>query len=979
MTDPNDSQRTLIEQTDGPYLVDAGPGTGKTFTITRRYANILAQPAVAPEDILLVTFTRNAAGEMRDRIVDHTDYDLAHLQDAPISTFHAYCYRLLRRYGHTAPEYLGIDDQIAHSLDLVEDDVQERAHFRAFISQFEDAHPEHDTILATLTDPTALRGLLGELAAKGVIPTADGWYRESDAHLRGDREAFLDLVRDANEPEAGANGPTQSQARAGVTSSVASDMTAYPPTAPAYDDLDQYPRVNEALVADAFDEDRDGLFAFVHDLYIDYLEFALGRNYLTQSLMLALAFVMLAEDDHVRERVRHEYVMIDEFQDTNELQFKLALLLADAPNICVVGDWKQSIYGFQHTSVENITDFRDRVVQYQADLNRDRERIPFTIARDDVNSIPLTENYRSTESIIRQSEETLLIPATNREPLDSEGIRDDITTLSSNRLVDNSRLEAVAHENELDLVLDRIQHIVGNPDYAVETREEPTVADDAPVEEQRAAEQERLQSPSLSDIAVFTRKHAFARDLIERAQEYDVPLGYEGGLELFDTDQAKLLLAWLRILEADADRGWAVVLEQAGYTLADVDQRLDTGDYPADMHAFRDELEGVETLGGVAQRVFDRYDYHDATADTLVAELTGLYEGSIYSRGEAIDFIERNLHAGTSPDIDMATGDEAVTLQTIHGAKGLEYPIVIMANLNQGAFPHYGHPSGSRIHLEDTLGLRHSQTYATVDGRPHVFDSWQYDVLTGALPTSYDEERRLLYVATTRAKRHLVFTAGDTPSNFFDGLNLEPQQIELEVTQHDADHVETSALSVSVPEADGPVQSGVHGIMDDSVYDAVTEGEGTAFGQTVHDFAEAYALGEDISPSEPGAEEQRQIAAYIDTLTGDLYPEQTVLYPLDGTPQINLTGIIDLLHVDDDHVDIIDYKTDRHRHAHDEYRLQLSIYYHVLNHEYPDREIRPIIYYTGGEEQVQVDPLRTSEIRQRAESMLLAREERERE
>ena len=970
MTSPNARQQQLIDGIGGTYLVDAGPGTGKTFTITRRYANILEGTTVEPEDILLVTFTRNAAGEMRDRIGQQTDYDITELQDAPINTFHGYCYRLLRRYGHTVPEHLSIDERIPQSLDLIEDEVQERAHFRTFASQFEDRHPEHSDIMATLSDLTSLRSLVGELTAKGIVPTADGWYRDTDDLLRGDRDAFLAAFREANEPVEGANGLNQSDARNGITSALDSDMASYAPDAPAYDDIVDYPQVNEGPVLEAFDEDREALLAFVHDLYFEYIEFALGRNFLTQGLMLGLAFVMLAEEEWVRREVRHDYVMIDEFQDTNELQFKLALLLAGTENICVVGDWKQSIYGFQYTSVENITQFRTRVQRYRNDLNSDRERVPFEIDGDAIERIPLKKNYRSTQSVIEFAESALTIPASNSEEIDEAAVESKITRLDSMSHVDNSRIEAVTHEEEIELVLDRIQHIVGNEDYAVEKHDEPQVDEDASAEEKRTAEEARLGTPSYGDIAVFSRVHSFARDLIDKAQEYGIPVAYEGGVELFDTDQAKLLLAWLRIVESDEDRGWTTVLEEAGYTLPDAKRRLEAEDYPDEMVGFRDELREVETMGGLAQRVFDRYGYDGAYADTLVDELVSLYGGSVYSRGEAIEFLERNLRVGTTADIDMNPGTDAVTLQTAHGAKGLEYPIVIMANVNQGAFPHYGKPTSTRVRYDDTLGLRQTQTLADAGTGEFVFDRWQYDVLSGAQPSNYDEERRLYYVAMSRAKRHLVFTAGDNPGSFFTELDCEPVEVEPSVSTQEPESDVSSPLSVSVPDDDLAIRTGVHDIMDDSVYEAVTEGKGKEFGQAVHDFAEAYALGEDVEPADPGADEQRQIATFIDTLDGELFPEHTVLCPLDGSPRIVLTGIIDLLHVGSDRVDIIDYKTDRERHTHEEYRKQLSVYHHVLSSEYPDREIQAIIYYTADDEQAVVDPVPVDELRGIAEIQL---------
>jgi ATP-dependent helicase/nuclease subunit A len=168
-----------------------------------------------------------------------------------------------------------------------------------------------------------------------------------------------------------------------------------------------------------------------------------------------------------------------------------------------------------------------------------------------------------------------------------------------------------------------------------------------------------------------------------------------------------------------------------------------------------------------------------------------------------------------------------------------------------------------------------------------------------------------------------------------------------------------------------PVQAGVHDIMDDSVYDEVTEGEGTEFGTAVHDFAEAYALGEDVDPSGPGADEQAGIAAFIDGLSGTLLPEQTVICPLDGDPRIVLSGIVDLLHVTPKRVDIVDYRTDRQRVAPAECRTRLSVYHHVLSAEYPYREIRPIIYYAADDERVEIEPLSEGELRERAERALL--------
>jgi hypothetical protein len=99
-------------------------------------------------------------------------------------------------------------------------------------------------------------------------------------------------------------------------------------------------------------------------------------------------------------------------------------------------------------------------------------------------------------------------------------------------------------------------------------------------------------------------------------------MAYEGGIELFRSDPAKLLVAWLRILESDAERGWAVVLEKVGYTLDEVKHVLDSEEYPTNMQAFKSELAALETVGGVAQRVFSQYDYDGAYADVLLTTIS---------------------------------------------------------------------------------------------------------------------------------------------------------------------------------------------------------------------------------------------------------------------------------------------------------------------------------------------------------------------
>ncbi|WP_394743079.1 UvrD-helicase domain-containing protein [Natronococcus roseus] len=935
---PNNRQQELIDATSGIHVVDAGAGTGKTFAITRRYANLLEQDGTEPEDILLITFTRNAAAEMKERVVAHCDYSMAALRDAPITTFHGYCHDLLLQHGFDAPTVLGINDQITSSTRLLDDELIEEERFREFCTQFIEAHPEYHDYFRVMRDQTSLLELIKQLAAKGIFPTDDGWFRNGEAALDGDFEAFKELFDEANEPNEGANGPTQSDLRDGL-SGFERDR-CFLPDAPTESELrDGYPQIDDAWARLAFDEERDELKAFVHDLYIEYVEFALRRNYLNFSFLQMFAFALLCENHALRESIQFDHAMVDEFQDTSEIQFKLALLLAGTDNVCVVGDWKQSIYGFQYVSVDNIRRFEERLKRYRKELNGDHERVSFPV--DDVTRIPLVENYRSTQSILDFSEHSLTLPATSGEEVNS-AVTEEITSLEAITDHDHSTIAAVTSDNEYEAILDRVQRMVGNSDYAVED-------DDG-----------ELHPPSYDDIAVLTRTRRFGRELQNCAAEFNIPVAYEGGVELFDTEQAILLLAWLRILEDEnSKRGWAVVLEEAGYILDEVKQILSTAEYPETMLAFREQLAASDTVGAVARQVFKRYGFDDAYTDALIGVLQGTFDNTSCTRGDLVRFMERSLDAEATHEVDDSPGGDSITVQTIHAAKGLEHPIVILADINQYSFPPSG-GGGARIQYEDPVGLRQTKQYADAHGKPHVYDNWRHLVLSKCLSRDYDEERRLMYVAITRAESHVLFTAGSSPSPLFENLPLEPTEVDPDVEAIGDQATEQTRLQVSVPVPDTPTGQSPHSLMDDRVFSDVEEGKGKEFGTRVHEFAEQYAEGRDVEPSN---DDEQHVKAFLDSLPGTLRAEKNAYLPIDvDDDRVTISGIIDLLHVTDERIDIVDYKTDRGRHAQSEYRKQLSVYYHVVRQLYPGRLINTSAFYTFDGEVVDVDPLTIEEL-----------------
>jgi superfamily I DNA/RNA helicase len=942
---PNPQQQRLIDRTEGTYVVDAGAGTGKTFAITRRYAAIVDQPTVEPEDVLLVTFTRSAATEMKERIVDHSTYSLRELANGSIQTFHSHCSDLLREHGYRAPTHLGLDDRITGSTQVIEDDLVEQELFGEFLDQFRDAHPEHADIFRALSNPQEVREIVSELASKGVFPTAEGWYRDGEAALEGDFETFEHYFDEVNEPRNG--GSKQSVLRSKLGRYGRSKT--YHPDAPSKTAVrgDGTKQIPEAVAEFAFDEDRDALKAFVHDIYFEYLDFALGRNYLTFGFLQLFAFVLLCEDDGVRERARFEYVMVDEFQDTSEIQFKLALLLAETDNICVVGDWKQSIYAFQYADVDNIREFETRIDRFVADLDSDRERIPFAV--DDVERIELTENYRSTQTILEFSEETLVTPANDGEDVDS-AVLDDVVSLSANAAFDETTIEGVHHADEHEAVLSKIQTIVDNDDYAVE------------------AEDGEPRAPTYGDIAVLTRTRDFGRELLTAAEEYDFPMAYDGGIELFRTDQAKLLLAWLRILDSDADRGWVVVLEEAGYTLDEIEHILETGTYPSNMVSFRATLDAMAAIGAVARTVFDRYGFTGEYADVILDTIQSAHDASTLTRGDLIRFLERGIDDGSTHDVFTSAGVDSVTVQTIHAAKGLEYPIVVLANMNAGAFPPNGGGS-SVISYEEAIGIRQRKEYAEAEAYPHVYDNWTHDVIRHCLQREYDEERRLLYVAVTRAESHVVFVGGEKPNTFYEELPFEGQTAETAVESVERTTATQAQLPFSITAPDGPTGHTPHTLMDDSVFEAAdidlepVEFRGRAFGSRVHDFAEAYALGEDVTPTTDRYEDEQHVAALLDGLTGTLHVEERAVLPLDvDGERVTISGIVDLVHETPDAIEIIDYKTDQHTRAEAEYRKQLSVYYHAISACFPEKDVTASIFYTASGERTPIEPLSTADL-----------------
>lgn len=919
--DPVGGQARLIDSTEGIYLVDAGAGTGKTFTITRRYANLL-DSGVEPGEIFLATFTENAADNMKEEIINHCDRDVSELRDAPISTFHGFCQRLILSDGFDVPQRLGIDERITGNTKTLSNQVREENEFAAFYDRFVQDHPEYSSFYPLIYDEADLLELIKSLGAKGIFPTSEGWYGSGADLLLGDEGRFFELSKEANEPLPGKRGPKNSW----LLNRMNMRNKTFLQGVREKGEIQSGKQVDPSVLRWAFSEDREGLVNFVHDLYLGYIEYALGKNYINFSLQLTFAFVLLMEDDGLRRQKQFDYVMVDEFQDTNELQFKLSLLLSGTGNIAVVGDWKQSIYGFQYASVKNINEFHDRIRRYHGEINDDRRRVTYDI--DGIEEIELTDNFRSSQVILDRSEGALEVRGKKKEVVELDR---GITPLTSRVDRRPTEVRKFTSNDEVDAVLEKLVEVVEGEKYRLEKR--------------------RI---NYGDVAILSRNRSFAQQLDKRARELKIPVSFEGGAEIFKADPGIILLAWLRILEDEkSKRGWSVVLDEAGYNIVEVKKMIGAADYPPDAVEFKSRLAGAYDVGEIARTVFNRYGYDNPFTDAIIEVLQETFAASYLNLGEIVRFIEDNVERGSTYEVDSARKD-AATVQTIHAAKGLEYPVVFLANVNRGNFPSTN-SGGSRIYYDDVVGLRQSKVYS--EEEDFVLDNFPAFVVSKVKGVDYDEERRLLYVAMTRAQSYLyVFAETGKESTFFEDLDLETEEIVPDLEELPPQYEGGKSLEVRSPEEKRPIKRYVHSVIDFPGQLEKREGRGPEFGTQIHLYAEEVARGIEVSPPEgEKPPDRKNLYEFIGSLEGEIHPEQEVVIPeCGGGKKTVYHGSIDLLHVKENRVEVIDFKTDLDRDLEGEYRKQLNLYKRAAAAEYPDREVVGIIYYTATGEAVEV-------------------------
>ena len=595
----NEAQRQAAQSLEGPLLILAGAGSGKTKTLTHRIALLISEQSVWPSHILAVTFTNKAAKEMRERLAQLVGQPNNRSFMPWMGTFHSICVRLLRMDGSIS----GIP--------------------RNFVIYDEDDR----------------KGLVKQVMKQLSISEKD----MKPAAVSGAISSAKNALQDPDEYQASAQYPFQKN--------VASVYREYEARKTAAGALD-------------FD-----------DLLIE-------------------AVRLLRDFPAVREkwRAQFEYILIDEYQDTNAAQYQLVKLLTnEKQNICVVGDDWQSIYSWRGADFTNI-------------LNFERDFPGATVVK-------LEQNYRSTGNILDAANEVI--------------------TKNTNR-TDKKLWTAEGAGAPVQ--------VHGVYDEAEEARQ---VAD-------RISAQVAIGARQFDDFAVLYRTNAQSYTLERAFIQMRVPYQIIGGVRFYDRKEIKDVVAYLRLLYQPNDRMsftrianiptrgvGATSLErflnwQSAGSRDIIDALVAVGSEPVVTGKARGALAQLgETLQSLRDKVEELHPaelietllkavrYRDYILDgTPQAEDREENLGSLLSDAQNFttlpDFLEE---VALMSSVDSAAGGNKVTLMTLHAAKGLEFPVVFMVGMEEGILPH-----------------------------ARVFESG---------PDDLEEERRLCYVGMTRAREEL--------------------------------------------------------------------------------------------------------------------------------------------------------------------------------------------------------------------------------
>ena len=933
MSELNPDQKELCKSLEGFIVVDAGPGTGKTHSIVQRYVNIINK-GIEPMEVLMLTFTRNAAEEMETRISarmseliaageDPDGYLKNAMENLKVSTIDSFCLDVVLNSPEDVRDFFDPDDKnlmLSRSAALSENETLNKQYFSEFYSRFITDHGTEYVVDGV--DYAALFGekqmdlyeLIQKLMSRGIIPKKKGWMGLDKDTLIGKREKVFDAMKGRQKSLV----ETLKDIRK-------KDEYAIP------DSLMNASSIPDEILEEIAWEDREGLLKLIHDAYFSYITYCIKENRLTFGLCELFALISLIYGKSARRMYSVDYLTIDEFQDTNELQMKICLLILKQPNMCVVGDWKQGIFGFRYVSVDNITKFDKRVPQFMEDLEQIRVRgknleFPFEFTK--AKTIEFTLNYRSSDLIIRKGFDALDIPGSKEDVPTYEGKKVELTSVKNELYTGRTGInffKGDTKDDEVESVINMITEYASG-DYEIVDEDEN--------------HNSFIRKADFGDIAVLCRSSAYCTKIFNLCQKKHIPVFLQGDIEIMSSEQGKLALAWLRYLNNPADRrGLVTILDHLEYPLSEIEAIVEHRELVPDN--IRVQLGNLNKkkrrITDLITAIFDFYGMNDEIVHTIINVLSSAHRNSLMTVSDMIRLIEDDIEASTKYNVEPLIDRKAVKIQTIHKSKGLEYPIVIISGIIQGSFPS-PKQGDSTLRFNDEIGVRCTNSYlknADEEGHETVVKSWKTALLRAGYPIDYSEERRLLFVAMTRAKQYITLTTyeqsngiskfyehyeGDKECTLVDPVwrGVDNNKLDVRTEKPEILAYEKKRMSVSAHD--------LMSTLEEPPADQKKEGKGTEYGDKVHKEAYRYLKWHEYDNK---YEEMDYITKMIDQLkvNARLSGEIRCVLPVDD---VSVKGTIDLLAEFDDRYEIHDYKTDPDQSYEERYILQMSIYYHVV-------------------------------------------------
>ena len=946
----NEKQLELVNTIDGPVLVDAGPGTGKTTTITGRYVNII-EHGVNPNDILMLTFTHNAASEMTDRIkqklILSKKSDIS--KHVVSKTFDAFCKMIVSENSERVGEFFGIDSKLSRNIHFETNSTIIKSLFRQFYDGFlNDRGEDYGDIAIILNDKSNdVLDMITRLMSLGIIPLKNGWFGlNAESILVGNLSKLQSILENMDVFEQN-DKPKKTELYTGLNKKI-KDGT-YERVLP------ESFLIGKNNIEQAVYQNRDSLANFIHDVYLAYIKNSIDSGVLTFSLNAMFAYILLYDDEKLRERNSFKYVMIDEFQDTNTNQMMIAMMILKEPNLCVVGDWKQGIYGFRYVSIDNITDFKSKLDQLKAFLNEDKKRIKFSFPEP--KKINFDTNYRSSQTIVDEYFKTLTIKGTNDEDVKLKKDDECITYLKSNRdeLNGYTGINYYSVDNkdeEVKLTIECVKNYLCNDSY-------------------RIFDKTDFRSVKPSDIAVICRTNKACRMVQDALYNEHIPAYFQGDKCIMSTKEGKLVLAWLRYVNDDNDvRGLFAILAHEGYTLSEMKHiKADLNNVPPHIVEFRNKLRKEKRrINLILTKIFSYYNLENDVTQSIISVISSSHRNSLLTISDVISMIEQDIEEGTVYPLEVSLDSESVTVMSAHRSKGLEFPIVIVPFMDQRIFPSTTGEK-SLLRLDELTGIRCTDTIGDFDGYKKICKSLDYAIISCASQTNYDEERRLLFVVMSRAKQYISVISGDKPSKFFKemsencGCSDIPQQNDYSYDGQFNNIVKKPEIKEYKPrKTKWPVHEIMNlgpngtGSMNDERIDEVNF-RGPLFGTKIHQDAQRLISGLDVKITDENRDDLEYVKKIIDeSKDADIRSaEVPCILPVPDTDVI-LLGSIDMIALYPDRVEIHDWKTDALKDKIDEYKIQLSVYAHSAEGFYK-KPVKCFVHYTSHKETVEFSPL----------------------